>query len=420
VGPRNIAVASGATPGTPSNPFRGDFPVLERKVHGVPLVYLDSAATTQKPRAVIEAIRSFYARRNANVHRGLHTLSAEATREFEEVRRKVGRFIGAASDREVVFTGGTTAAINLVAHSFGQRFVRAGDEVLITQMEHHSNLVPWQLLCERSGARLRVVPIDDAGELMLDEYRRLLGPRTRIVAVTHTSNALGTRNPLDTIVGEARARGVPVLVDAAQAMAHGRLDVQRLGCDFAAFSGHKMFGPTGIGVLWGRYELLEQMPPFLGGGEMIEKVRFSGTTYKLPPDRFEAGTPDISGVVGLGAAVDYLEAAGLDRIASHDAELLAYASDRLAEVPGLVRIGTARDRASILSFNLEGIHSHDVAQWLDGEGVAVRAGHHCAQPIMERFGVSSTVRASLACYNTREDIDVLVRALLKTIEVMGR
>jgi cysteine desulfurase/selenocysteine lyase len=287
-------------------------------------------------------------------------------------------------------------------------------------MEHHSNIVPWQLLCERTGARLRVVPVDDAGELMLEEYRRLLGPRTRMAAVTHTSNALGTRNPLETIVGEAHARGVPVLVDAAQAMAHGRVDVERLGCDFLAFSGHKMFGPTGVGVLWGRRELLERMPPFLGGGEMIETVRFSGTTFKDPPQRFEAGTPDIAGVIGLGAAVDYLEGAGLDRIARHDAELLAYAVERLAEVPGLERIGTTPNRASIVSFNLHGIHSHDVAQWLDGEGVAVRAGHHCAQPVMERFGVSSTVRASLACYNTREDVDALVRALFKTIEVMGR
>ena len=417
---RNIAVAGDRAPDARSSPFRADFPVFERRVHGVPLVYLDSAATTQKPREVIEAVRGFYTRRCANVHRGLHTLSAEATAEFERTREKLARLLGASTASEIVFTSGTTAAINLVAYSFGQSVVGPGDEVLITELEHHSNIVPWQLLCERTGARLRVVPLDDAGELRLDVYRELLGPRTRIVAVAHTSNSLGTRNPLPGMVADAHACGAVVLVDAAQAMAHEPVDVGRLGCDFLACSGHKMFGPTGVGLLWGRYDLLERMPPFLGGGEMIETVRFERTTYKQPPQRFEAGTPDIAGVIGLGAAVDWLERAGLARIAAHDADLAAYAAARLAEVPGLRRIGGGRRPSNILSFNLDGIHSHDVAQWLDGDGVAVRAGHHCAQPALEHFGVSSTVRASLACYNTREDVDVLVRGLFKTIEVMGR
>jgi cysteine desulfurase/selenocysteine lyase len=412
-------IGNGPGPDSSPNPFRKDFPVLERSIHGKPLVYLDNAATTQKPRQVIEAVERYYARDCANVHRGLHLLSAEATVAFEGVRDKVRRFINAPSISEIVFTSGTSMAINLVAHSFGRRFVGEGDDVVITEMEHHSNIVPWQLLCERSGANLRVVPINDDGELELDRYEQLLGPRTRIVAVTHTSNALGTRNPLSRIIESAHAVGAMVLVDAAQAMAHEIVDVSKLGCDFLAFSGHKMLGPTGVGVLYGRYDLLEAMPPFLGGGEMIERVSFEGTTYKAPPSRFEAGTPDIAGVIGLGAAVDYLTRAGLDRITRHDTELLAYATARLSEVPGLRMVGTAKDKSSILSFNLAQVHSHDVGQWLDGDGVAVRAGHHCAQPVMDRFGVSSTVRASLACYNTREDVDTLVLALLKTIEVMS-
>ena len=422
MGTHNFAarpIGSGPEPDPSPNPFRKDFPVLERTIHGKPLVYLDNAATTQKPRDVIEAVERYYASDCANVHRGLHLLSAEATAAFEGAREKIRRFINAPSVSEIVFTSGTTAAINLVANSFGQRFVREGDDVVITEMEHHSNIVPWQLLCERSGANLKVVPINDDGELELDRYEQLLGPRTRIVAVTHTSNALGTRNPISRIIDRAHAVGAKVLVDAAQAMAHEPVDVAKLGCDFLAFSGHKMLGPTGVGVLYGRYDLLEAMPPFLGGGEMIERVSFEGTSYKLPPSRFEAGTPDIAGVIGLGAAVDYLNRAGLDRIARHDTELLAYAHARLNEVPGLRMVGTARDKSSILSFNLARVHSHDVGQWLDGDGVAVRAGHHCAQPVMDRFGVSSTVRASLACYNTREDVDALVRALLKTIEVMS-
>jgi len=406
-------------PEASGSPYRKDFPILDRTVHGKPLVYLDSAATTQKPRTVVEAVERFYARECANVHRGLHLLSADATEAFESARESVARFVGAASPNEIVFTSGTTASINLVAHSFGRTHVREGDEVLITQMEHHSNIVPWQLLCESTGATLRVVPINDDGELVLEEYEKLLGPRTRIVAVTHTSNALGTRNPLSRMIAAAHALEVPVLVDGAQAMAHEPVDVAAMDCDFFAFSGHKMFGPTGIGVLYGKYDLLDSMPPFLGGGEMIETVRFGGTTFKEPPHRFEAGTPDIAGVIGLDAAVDYLNSAGLARIAAHDRELLDYATRRLLEVPGLRLMGTAADKSAILSFNLGRIHSHDVGQWLDGDGVAVRAGHHCAQPVMERFGVPSTVRASLACYNTRDDVDALVRALEKTNEVMG-
>ncbi|HXV77224.1 MAG TPA: cysteine desulfurase [Candidatus Polarisedimenticolaceae bacterium] len=406
--------------GDAPNPFRRDFPILEREVDGRPLVYLDNAATTQKPGVVIQAVERFYGEICANVHRGLHRLSTEATEAFEGARAKVARFVGAARTEEVVFTSGTTAAVNLVAHSFGSRFVRSGDEVLITEMEHHSNIIPWQLLCERSGARLRVVPIDDDGALRLDEFERLLGPRTRIVSVAHTSNSLGTRNPIERIVAMAHAAGAVVLVDAAQAMVHQRVDVGRLGCDLLALSGHKMFGPTGIGALYGRYDLLERLPPFLGGGEMIEVVRFERSTYKAPPHRFEAGTPNIAGAIGLGAAVDYLERAGLARIAHHDARLLAYATERLLEIPGLRLIGTAADKTSILSFNLPRIHSHDVGQWLDGDGIAVRAGHHCAQPVMRHFGVPSTVRASLVCYNTRDEVDALVRGLVKTLEVMGR
>jgi len=399
--------------------LREDFPILGRRVHSKPLVYLDNAASTQKPRLVIDAVARYYSAHYSNVHRGLHKLSAESTEAFEAARGKIQRFVGARDRNEIVFTSGTTASINLVAHSFGQRFVGAGDEILITEMEHHSNIVPWRLLCERTGARLRFVPLDDSGELILEKYDELLGPRTKLVAVTHTSNALGTRNPLEHIVRLAHDRGVPVLVDGAQAMAHEKVDLSALGCDFFAFSGHKMFGPTGVGVLYGRSELLEQMPPFLGGGEMIRAVTLEKTTYKDPPYRFEAGTPDIAGAIGLGFAVDYLESVGMDRIAAHDDELLDYATRRLVEIPRLRLIGTARDKSSIVSFVLHEIHPHDVGTVIDLEGVAVRAGHHCAQPVMERFEVSSTVRASLACYNTREDVDALVAGIHRVIEVLG-
>jgi len=416
---KKLTAERGETSRLDPHKLREDFPILGRRVHSKPLVYLDNAASTQKPRAVIDAVERYYSAYYSNVHRGLHKLSSESTEAFEAARSKVQRFIGARDRKEIVFTSGTTGAINLVAQAFGQRFVGEGDEILITQMEHHSNIVPWQLLCERAGAKLRFVPIDDAGELILEEYDALLGPRTRLVALTHTSNALGTRNPLEPIVRMAHERGVPVLIDGAQAVAHEKTDVAALDCDFFAFSGHKMFAPTGIGVLYGKREILEQMPPFLGGGEMIRSVTLERSTYKDPPYRFEAGTPDIAGAIGLGFAVDYLESVGMDRIAAHDDELLDYATRRLQEIPRLRLIGTAKDKSSIVSFVLHEIHPHDVGTVIDLEGVAVRAGHHCAQPVMERFEVPATVRASLACYNTREDVDALVAGIHRVIEVLG-
>jgi len=417
---RDLSDGRGA-PVAPSrdDAWRAEFPIFERTIHGRPLVYLDSAATTQKPRAVLEAIDRYYAHGCANVHRGLHTLSAEATEAFEAVRERVRSFVGAESASEIVFTSGTTAAINLVARSFGERFVRAGDEIVVTEMEHHSNLVPWQLLCDRTGARLRALPIDDAGELRVEALDAVLGQQTRLLAITHTSNALGTRPALGRIVAAARAHGVAVLVDAAQAMAHEQVDVRALDCDFLAFSGHKVFGPTGIGVLYGKRDRLAEMPPFLGGGEMIERVRIEGSTFKEPPHRFEAGTPDIAGVLGLGAAIEWLERADVVAIGRHDAAIADYATERLAALPAIRLVGTAASKGPIVSFTVAGVHPHDVAQWLDGAGVAVRAGHHCAQPAMERLGLPATVRASFACYNTRRDVDVLVEALQQTIEVLG-
>jgi len=419
VNAKKLAAERGETSRLDPYKLREDFPILGRRVHSKPLVYLDNAASTHKPRAVIDAVGRYYLTHYSNVHRGLHKLSSESTEAFEAARSKIQRFIGARDRNEIVFTSGTTGSINLVAHSFGGRFVGEGDEILITQMEHHSNIVPWQLLCERTGARLRFVPLDDSGELILEKYEELLGPRTRLVALSHTSNALGTRNPLGHVIRVAHERGVPVLVDGAQAVAHEKIDVAAMGCDFFAFSGHKMFAPTGVGVLYGRGELLEKMPPFLGGGEMIRSVTLEKTTYKDPPYRFEAGTPDIAGAIGLGFAVDYLESVGMDRIATHDDELLDYATRRLAEIPRLRLIGTARDKSSIVSFVLDDIHPHDVGTIIDLEGVAVRAGHHCAQPVMERYDVPATVRASLACYNTREDVDALVGGIHRVIEVLG-
>jgi cysteine desulfurase/selenocysteine lyase len=399
--------------------LRRDFPILARRVHGKPLVYLDSAASTQKPRQVIQAVDHFYRSNYANVHRGIYRLSSISTAAFEGTRDKLRRLVGARDRREIVFTSGTTGAINLVAHSWGDSNVGPGDEIVVTQMEHHSNIVPWQLLCERAGARLRVAPIDDDGRLMLDEFERLLGDRTKLVAVAHTSNALGTRNPVRRIVESAHAVGAVVVVDGAQAAAHDRLDAQADGYDFLAMSGHKMLGPTGVGALYGRAELLERMPPFMGGGEMIHTVSFEGTTYKDPPYRFEAGTPDIAGVIGLGSAIDYLNSVGLEPIERHEHELLEYATARLTEIPGVRLIGTAADKGAILSFIIDGIHPHDAATALDLDGVAVRAGHHCAQPVMERFGVPATLRASLACYSNRQDIDALVSGLRRAIEVLG-
>ncbi|GIW52910.1 MAG: cysteine desulfurase [Gemmatimonadales bacterium] len=399
--------------------IRADFPILERKIGGKPLVYLDNAATAQKPRAVIDAIQRYYREQNANIHRAVYRLSEEATREYESVRARVARFLNAAEAREIVFVRGTTEAINLVAHSFVRPRLGPGDEVLITAMEHHSNIVPWQIVCEERGARLRVAPMNRSGELLVEEFEKLLTERTKIVSLVHVSNSLGTVNPVKELVSLARARGVPVLVDGAQAAPHYRVDVRDLGCDFYALSGHKLFGPTGIGVLYGRAELLEEMPPYQGGGDMILSVSFERTTYAPIPAKFEAGTPHIAGVIGLGAAIDYLERLDRSQIAAHEADLLSYATERLSEVPGLRIIGTAAHKAAVISFVLEGIHAHDVGTIVDQEGVAIRTGHHCTQPVMEFFGVPATARASFALYNTRDEVDALVRALFKVREVFG-
>jgi cysteine desulfurase/selenocysteine lyase len=390
---------------------RADFPILRRQVRGRPLVYLDNAATTQKPQAVIDAISRYYTETNANVHRGVHHLSELATEAYEAGRETVRRFFNARSAREIVFTRNATESINLVAHSFGRLRVGAGDEVVISTMEHHSNIVPWQLLCQRAGAVLRVAPIDDRGELILDELFALMTERTRLVAITHMSNALGTINPVQEIVRGAHERGAAVLIDGSQAAYHMPVDVQALGCDFYAATGHKIYGPTGIGVLYGREPVLQQMGPFLGGGDMIASVTFEKSTWNELPYKFEAGTPDIAGAVGLGAAIDYVSAIGLDEIAAHEQDLLAYGTRALESVEGVRMIGTARRKASILSFVLEGVHPHDIGTIVDREGVAIRTGHHCAQPVMDRFGIPATARASLAMYNTREDVDTLVEAL---------
>ncbi len=399
--------------------IRKDFPILQQTLHGKPLAFLDSAASAQKPQSVLDAISELYRRDYANVHRGVHELSLRSTRALEEARSKVARFLGSDDPREIVFVRNTTEAINLVAHSWGDVHLGPGDEVVLTEMEHHSNIVPWQLLCLRRGARVRVAPIDDRGALRLDAFEALLSPRTKLVAVAHVSNVLGTVNPIEAIAALCAARGIALLVDGAQAVPHLRVDVASLGCDFYAFSGHKLFGPTGIGVLWGRAEWLESMPPFLGGGGMIASVHFEKTSYAGIPARFEAGTPDIAGAVGLGAAIDYLEGVGLDAIARYEQELQAYATDALQRVPGLRLFGTAAHKAAVFAFELEGVHPHDVGTILDAEGVAVRAGHHCAQPLMDRFGVVAMVRASVALYNTSADVDQLVRGLARVREVFA-
>ena len=403
------AVETHAPRGQRFDPVRArrDFPILQN----TDLVFLDSAASAQKPQCVIDAIAHCYSHDYANIHRGVYELSARATANFEATRKTVQRFIGAPEDREIIFVRSTTEAINLVASTYGRQNVGPGDEVLITEMEHHSNIVPWQMLCEEKGAALRVAPIDDRGALMMDEFERLLCPRTKIVAVAHISNALGTINPVAEITRLAHTHGAVVVIDGAQAVPHHRVDVSELDCDFYTFSAHKVFGPTGVGVLYGRAALLEAMPPYQGGGSMIETVRFEKTTYAQIPHRFEAGTPDIGGVAGFEAALDYITGLGLDAIESHERELLTYATKALAEIPGVRPIGTAPEKAAILSFTLEGVHPHDVGSILDHESVAVRTGHHCAQPVMEHFGVPATVRASFALYNTKEDVDALIRAL---------
>ncbi len=399
--------------------IRKDFPILHQEVHGRPLIYLDSAATSQKPQVVLDVVADYYARDNANVHRGVHLLSERATEAYEGARARIQRFLNAAHSREIVFVRGTTEGINLVAQTFGRRRVKPGDDVIITALEHHSNIVPWQMLCEETGATLRVVPIDDAGEVDVDAYERLLGERTRLVAVAHVSNALGTIVPVKRMIAAAHRHGIAVLVDGAQAAPHLRIDVQDLDCDFYTFSGHKTYGPTGIGVLYGKTALLEAMPPYQGGGDMIKSVSFEKTVYNDLPYKFEAGTPDIAGAIGLGAALEYLDGLGLDRVAAHEHALLVHGTERLTALPGLRLVGTAREKASVLSFLVDGVHAHDVGSILDREGIAVRTGHHCAMPVMTRFGIAATARASLAVYNTREDIDALVEGLAKVREVFG-
>jgi cysteine desulfurase/selenocysteine lyase len=406
-----MTVAASSTPVLDIAHIRADFPILGQRVHDRPLVYLDNAATTQKPQAVIDRLVRYYSDENANIHRGVHTLSVAATDAYDAARERVRRFVNAADAREIVFVRGATEAINLVAATYGRAHIGAGDEVVISEMEHHSNIVPWQMLCEEKGARLRVIPITDAGELDLDEYARLLGPRTKLVAVVHVSNALGTINPVDQIVRLAHDRGIPVLIDGAQAVAHMTVDVQAIGCDFYAFSGHKLFAPTGIGVLYGRATLLDAMPPYQGGGDMIRSVTFERTLYADTPQKFEAGTPNIAGVVGLDAAIAYLTDVGLDRVAAYEHQLLAYGTDALSSIGGLRLTGTAPRKAAILAFVIDGIHPHDLGTILDRDGIAIRAGHHCCQPLMARLGVAATARASLAFYNTREDIDVLVASI---------
>jgi len=397
--------------------IRAEFPILLRHIHGKPLVYLDSAASAQKPLAVLDAERRVYTELYSNVHRGVHELSMRATDAYEAARAKVQRFLNAASSREIVFTRGTTEPVTLVAGSYGRPHVSGGDEVLITELEHHSNIVPWQMLCEEKGARLRVAPINERGELILEELAALIGPRTRIIAVAHVSNALGTILPVRRIVEMAHAHGVPVFVDGAQAAPHFPVDVRALDCDFYAFSGHKAYGPSGIGALYAKAAHLTAMPPYQGGGDMILSVSFEKTVYNEIPYKFEAGTPNIAGAIGLGAAIDYLSELGLDRIAAYEDDLLDYGSESLLRVPGLRMIGTATAKAAVLSFVLEGVHPHDVGTVLDYEGIAVRTGHHCAQPVVDRFGVPATVRASLGLYNTRQDIDALVRGLQKVKEM---
>ncbi len=411
--------ASAARPAFDVRSVREDFPILRQDIRGKTLAYLDNAATTQKPRTVIDAISGFYSSDCSNIHRGVHLLSQRATSAYEAVREKVRRFLNAADTREIVFVRGATEGINLVAQSFVRPRLEAGDEVLISGMEHHSNIVPWQMICEERGAALRVAPIDDDGELIFEEYEKLLGPRTKFVAVTHVSNALGTINPVGRILDAARRRGIPALLDGAQAAPHVKVDVRELGCDFYVFSGHKLYGPTGIGVLYGRAQLLEQMSPYQGGGDMISSVTFEKTVYNELPYKFEAGTPNIAGTIGLGAAIDYVNRLGLDNIAAHEHDLLVYATEAVSRIPGVRIVGTARDKAAVLSFLVDGIHPHDVGTILDQEGIAVRAGHHCAQPVMKRYGVAATTRASFAFYNTIEEVDALVRGIMKAKEILG-
>jgi cysteine desulfurase/selenocysteine lyase len=398
---------------------RQDFPILQLRVKDKPLVYLDNAATSQKPRAVIETLERYYSAENANVHRGVHYLSEHATEAYEKARRSVQRFLHAKDAAEIIFVRGTTEAINLVAYTFGRARVKAGDEILVSAMEHHSNIVPWQMLCQSQGARLRVIPMDDTGTLDLGEYQRLLGPRTRLVAVTHVSNALGTVNPIKEMVALAHSQGIPVLVDGAQAAPHDRVDVQDLDCDFYAVSGHKMYGPTGIGALYGKAIHLEAMPPFQGGGDMIRSVTFEHTEFAPIPAKFEAGTPDIAGAVGLEAAIEYIESLNWEQVRAHESALLSHATEALSQIPTLRVIGTAPNKAAVLSFVLPGVHPHDIGTIADRDGIALRAGHHCAQPVMDRLGIPATARASFAFYNTHQEVDALAAAVERARQIFG-
>jgi len=399
--------------------LRSDFPILRQEIGGKPLVYLDNAATSQKPAAVIEALDRYYRETNANIHRGVHTLAERATAQYEAAREKTAGFINAAEAREIVFTRGTTESVNLVAQSYLRPHLSAGDEILVSEMEHHSNIVPWQLVAEATGARIRMIPMSDDGELRVDEYERLFNTCTRLVAIGHVSNALGTVNPVRELIATAHAHGVPVLVDGAQAVPHMRVDVRAIDADFYCFSGHKMYGPTGIGALYARAEVLESMPPYQGGGEMISKVTFTGTEFNVIPHKFEAGTPNIAGAIGLGATIDYLDGVGMDRIQAHEADVLAYAHERVRDLPGLRIVGTAAHKTGVLSFVIDGIHFNDLGMLIDQEGVAIRTGHHCAMPVMDHFGLPGTARASFALYNTRADVDRLVQGIENVRELLA-
>lgn len=401
------------------NRIREDFPILKTYVHGKPLVYLDNAATTQKPNFVIDRINKYYSTMNSNIHRGVHALSGVATEAFETARINVKQFINALGKNEIIFTRGTTESINLVANSYGRTYIKGGDEIIISHMEHHSNIVPWQMLCKEKNAKLKVIPINDNGELIYEEFEKLVNEKTKFVSVVYVSNSLGTVNDVKRIIDYAHKFKIPVLIDGAQAVNHIKVDVQELDCDFLAFSGHKIYGPTGIGILYGKVDLLEAMPPYMGGGDMISKVTFEETTYNELPHKFEAGTPDIAGAIGLGAAIDYVNNIGIENIRNHETELLNYAAEQVADIPGLRIIGNAKDKTSVLSFVLENIHPHDIGTFLDFEGVAIRTGHHCTQPLMQRFNIPATSRASFAMYNTKKEIDVLVKGLKKIIEVFG-
>ncbi len=407
----NPSISTFGTPPFNINKIRADFPILNVQVEGKPLVYLDNAASAQMPQQVIDRLVRYQSTQHANIHRAVHYLSELATAEYDEARRKVQRFINAADEREVIFTSGTTEAINLVMHGYGRKFIGAGDEIIISTLEHHSNIVPWQMLAEERGTKIRIVPINDAGELQLDAYMNLFNERTKFVSLIHVSNALGTINPVKKMIAYAHSRGVPVLVDGAQAVPHMKVDVQDLDCDFYAFSGHKLCGPTGIGILYGKAALLERMQPFKGGGDMILSVTFEKTTYNTIPYKFEAGTPPIAAAIGLGAALDYLSAIGMENIAAHEHALLQYATEQVSQIPGVRIVGTARDKASVLSFVMEHIHPHDVGTLLNQEGIAVRTGHHCAQPVMQRMGIPATSRASFAFYNTRAEVDALMAGI---------